>query len=204
MDTALRAKLSAIVGESGVGAFAAVHPANVTQLREVLITCVGAGASVAPVGSPRSGRADVVIAVDRLDAIRVDAAAMLAHVGAAAPWTAVREAVTARRLAVAGLPSLRSERVGESIALGEVAHRVIAGIDLFTPAGELISNGGRTLKDVVGFDLAGLALGSGQRLGLVISVTLRLEPAGAGTPPEPAPGEWRGDAGVDLVAAFTS
>jgi hypothetical protein len=107
---------------------------------------------------------------------------------------------------VTGLPSLRSERCGTSVALGEISHRTLAGVDLLTPRGELISAGGRTLKDVVGYDLAGLALGSGDRLGLIVSVTLRLEPLAAGTPPEPGPGPWRGDHDIALAvaAAFTA
>ena len=51
--------------------------------------------------------------------------------------------------------------MGESVALGEIAHRTLAGVVLLTAGGELITAGGRTLKDVVGYDLAGLVLGSG-------------------------------------------
>jgi glycolate oxidase len=103
---------------------------------------------------------------------------------------------------VSGLPSLRSDTAGQSTALGEIAHRTLAGVDLLTSAGELISAGGRTLKDVVGYDLGGLVLGSGDKLGLILAVTLRLEPAAARTPAEAGLGAWRGDAGIDLVAAF--
>jgi FAD/FMN-containing dehydrogenase len=124
------------------------------------------------------------------------------HVGAAAEWVAVREAAAARRLAVSGLPTVRSERVGESVALGEIAHRTLAGVTLLTACGELISAGGRTLKDVVGYDLAGLALGGGQRLGLIMAVALRLDPDGARVPAQPGLGPWRGDCPVDIVTAF--
>jgi hypothetical protein len=48
-----------------------------------------------------------------------------------------------------------------------------------------------------------LALGSGDKLGLIVAVTLRLEPAAARTPAEAGLGPWRGDAGIDLVAAFS-
>jgi glycolate oxidase len=128
---------------------------------------------------------------------------LLLHAGAAATWVAIREAAAAQRLAVSGLPSLRSDSAAQSVALGEIAHRTLAGVDLLTPAGELISAAGRTLKDVVGYDLGGLALGSGDKLGLIVAVTLRLEPAAARTPAEAGLGPWRGDAGIDLVAAFS-
>ncbi|HWF58206.1 MAG TPA: FAD-binding protein [Candidatus Dormibacteraeota bacterium] len=203
MEETLRRQLDAIVGNTGLGSGSVVLPANITQLREVLATCAGAGVPVAPEGSARASDADVVISTDHLNSVLLDPDGLLLHAGAGAPWTVVREAAVAGRLAVSGLPSVRSERVGESVALGEIAHRTLAGVHLLTVAGALISAGGRTLKDVVGYDLPGLALGSGARLGLILAVALRLEPAGARTAAEPGLGPWRGEAGIDVGAAFT-
>jgi glycolate oxidase len=202
VDDTLRRQLAAAVGASGIDSENVVHPANITQLREAMAACAAAGAAVAPRRSARAASVPVVVDADNLDAIVVDPTALLLHAGAAATWVAVREAASARRLAVTAMPSVRSERVGESVALGEIAHRTLAGIDLLTAAGELISAGGRTLKDVVGYDLAGLVLGGGERLGLVMAVALRLDPAGAGVPAQPGPGPWRGDELVDVTSAF--
>jgi glycolate oxidase len=202
MDAGLRRQLAGIVGTAGVGSDSVVRASNVAQLGEVLIACSAAGIAVAPAGSARATDADVVVNVDRLDAIQVDPGSLLLHAGGASSWVAIREAAAARRLAVIGLPTLRGERAGQSVALGEISHRALAGVGILTARGELISAGGRTLKDVVGYDLAGLALGSGDRLGLIVWVTMRLEPAAARTPPEPGPGPWRGDAGIDLAAVF--
>lgn len=202
MDDALRGRLTATVGTAGIDGDGVVQPADLTQLREVLALCETAGATVAPRGCARAASADVVVGADHLDAILVDPASLLIHVGAAAGWTAVRDAAAGRRLAVSGLPMVRSARAGESVALGEIAHRTLAGVDLLTVSGSLVSAGGRTLKDVVGYDIAGLALGSGDRLGLIVALSLRLEPEGARTPAEPGSGPWRGDAGADVVAAF--
>ncbi|MGH7722565.1 MAG: hypothetical protein ACRENL_07010 [Candidatus Dormibacteria bacterium] len=204
MDEALKRRLAAIVGARGIGAGGLVTPVNITQLGEVLAACAAGSASVAPSASPGAGRADVVVGAVRLGSILLDATAMLLHAGAAATWTEVREAAAAQRLAVSGLPTVRSDTVGDSVALGEIAHRTLAGVDLLTQAGALISAGGRTLKDVVGYDLAGLFLGSGDRLGLIVAATLRLEPAAARTPAQPGLGPWRGDAGIDVAAAFAS
>jgi FAD/FMN-containing dehydrogenase len=205
MDRVLRRQLVAIVGAAGVGSDSVVRAANVVQLAAVLVACSAAGVAVAPDGPAPAGGADVLINADRLDAVQVDASSLLLHAGGASSWVAIREAAAARRLAVTGLPSPRSESCGKSVALGEISHRALAGVDLLTPRGDLISAGGRTLKDVVGYDLAGLALGSGDRLGLIVSVTLRLEPLAARTPPEPGPGPWRGDSEIALAvaAAFT-
>lgn len=203
MDEPLRRQLAASVGKSGMASGNVVQPANIAQVREVLAACAGAGASLAPAGSALASGADVVLSADRLNAIVLDAGGLLLHAGGGCTWAAVREAAAARRFAISGLPSVRSDRVGESVALGEIAHRTLAGVALLTAAGELISAGGRTLKDVVGYDLGGLALGSGDRLGLIVAVTLRLEPAAARTTAEPGLGPWRGDAGIDVAAAFT-
>jgi FAD/FMN-containing dehydrogenase len=202
VEDALRRQLSSAVGISGMDADNVVHPANLTQLREALTACTAAGATVAPRGSPRAATASVVIDADKLDSILLDPTALLLRAGAAASWVAIREAASAQRLAVSGLPNVRSERAGESVALGEIAHRTLAGIDLLTNGGELISAGGRTLKDVVGYDLAGLALGSGQRLGAILAVTLRLDPAGGRVPAQPGLGPWRGEGVVDVGSAF--
>jgi FAD/FMN-containing dehydrogenase len=202
VEDTLRRQLSSAVGASGMDSDMVVHPANLAQLREALTACIAAGASVAPRGSPRAATASVVIDADRLDAILLDPSTLLLHAGAAATWSVIREAATARRLAVSGLPNVRSERVGESVARGEIAHRTLAGVDLLTNGGELISAGGRTLKDVVGYDLAGLSLGSGQRLGTILAVTVRLDPAGARVPAQPGLGPWRGDGVVDVASAF--
>lgn len=201
MDDDLRRRLSAAVGLSGVGGEDVVRPANLTQLREVLATCAAADAAVAPATFPQAP-ADVIVDVARLDAVLLEPGSLLLHAGGATPWTVVREAAAAQRFAVSGLPPVRSQTVGESVMHGEIAHRTLVGVSLLTPAGTLISAGGRTLKDVVGYDLPGLALGSGIHLGVVAGVTLRLEPVGARTPVERGPGAWRGDAGLDVAAAF--
>ncbi len=204
MEDALRRQLAAAVGTSGMGADHVVHPANLTQLKEVLAACAAAATAVAPVGTPDPPDAAVLVDADHLGRVLLDPSALLLHAGAAATWAEVREAANARRLSVSALPTLRSERVGESIELGEIAHRTLAGVDLLTPRGELIEAGGRTLKDVVGYDLAGLVLGSGRRLGLVLGVTLRLDPAGSSVPAQPGLGPWRGTEVVDVSEAFAS
>ena len=201
VNDALRAQLAAIVGPKGTGPDDTVQPADITQLRAVLEACSGAGLATAPVGALPAGDA-VLIGDERLTTVRVEAAALLVHAGASCTWVAIRKAVAAKKLAVSGLPTTRSDRVGESIARGEVARRTLAGVELLTRGGELIASGGRTLKDVVGYDIAGFALGGGTQLGLIVGVTLRLEPAAAATSAQPGVGPWRGDGGVDVAAAF--
>ncbi|MCK4539011.1 MAG: FAD-binding oxidoreductase [Candidatus Krumholzibacteria bacterium] len=52
----------------------------------------------------------------------------------------------------------------------------ILSIEIVTPAGEIIHTGSRSIKDVAGYELAGLFAGGGGQYGLISSVTLRLLP----------------------------
>lgn len=134
--------------------------------------------------------------------IRVDAATMLVHCPADTTWTALVAAIDRDALAVVALGTPRATTVGEAVGSGELSRRSVAGVSFVTRHGLHIEAGGRTGKDVTGFDLAGLALGSGDRLGTLAAVSLRLEPRAARTGALPGPGPWRGDAGVDIEAAF--
>jgi glycolate dehydrogenase FAD-linked subunit len=52
----------------------------------------------------------------------------------------------------------------------------IKGLDVVLPSGELIHTGTRTRKGVVGYDLTSLLVGSEGTLGVITSITVRLEP----------------------------
>jgi FAD/FMN-containing dehydrogenase len=150
VDDHLRRQIVATVGTRGLDRDDVVRPINVAQLREVLAACAAAGVAAVGAGRPRS--AAVVVDAGGIGAVTLNPSTVLLHAGGAATWTAIREAAAAQDLAVSGLPRVRSDTVGASVALGEISHRTLAGVDLLTIAGQLISAGGRTLKDVVGYD----------------------------------------------------
>jgi len=52
----------------------------------------------------------------------------------------------------------------------------ILGLEVVTPAGEVIRTGGRTLKNVVGYDLTKLFVGSEGTLGIITGIILKLLP----------------------------
>jgi glycolate oxidase len=62
-----------------------------------------------------------------------------------------------------------------SAKYGVTKHYVL-GLEVVTPTGGIIRTGGRTSKNVVGFDLTGLICGSEGLLGIITEATLRLLP----------------------------
>ncbi len=58
---------------------------------------------------------------------------------------------------------------------GVTKHSVL-GLEIVTAAGEIIRTGGKTVKNVVGFDLTGLMCGSEGMLGIITEATLKLLP----------------------------
>ncbi|MGA9997217.1 MAG: FAD-linked oxidase C-terminal domain-containing protein [Pyrinomonadaceae bacterium] len=60
-----------------------------------------------------------------------------------------------------------------SAKYGVTKHYVL-GLEVVTPTGEIIRTGGRTSKNVVGFDLTGLMCGSEGMLGIITEATLKL------------------------------
>jgi glycolate oxidase len=57
-----------------------------------------------------------------------------------------------------------------------VTKHYVLGLEVVTPTGEIIRTGGRTTKNVVGFDLTGLMCGSEGLLGIITEAILRLVP----------------------------
>jgi glycolate oxidase len=62
-----------------------------------------------------------------------------------------------------------------SAKYGVTKHYVL-GLEVVLPTGEVVRAGGRTTKNVVGFDLTGLMCGSEGMLGVITEATLRLLP----------------------------
>jgi glycolate oxidase subunit GlcD len=77
----------------------------------------------------------------------------------------------------------------------------VTGVEAVLPSGELVRTGGPVRKDVAGYDLRGLLVGSEGTLGVVTSVWLRLHPAPETTLPVVAfyPDAEAGCAAIEAV-----
>lgn len=98
----------------------------------------------------------------------------------------VQQAVAEKGLMFAPDPaSYKDSFIGGNIAenaggmrtpkYGVTKHHVL-GMEVVTATGEVIRTGGRTVKNVVGFDLTGLMCGSEGMLGIITEATLKLLP----------------------------
>jgi FAD/FMN-containing dehydrogenase len=134
----------------------------------------GAGEALIP---PEGG---AVLSLARLAALSLDASSGVVRAEAGVTLTALASSLADAGVAVVGLGAdPGSEHVGALVARGEVPRRSLTGIEAVLPGGDLIQFGGAVLKDVVGYDIASLLLGSRGRLAAIIAVHLRLVPAAA-------------------------
>ena len=134
----------------------------------------GAGDAVT---APEGG---AVLSLARLVTLGVDVTNGVARAEAGVTLTALVAALAHAGMAVPGLgPAPGSDHLGGLIARGGVPRRSLTGIEAVLPGGDLIRLGGAVLKDVVGYDIASLLLGSVGRLGAIVAVHLRLVPAAA-------------------------
>ncbi len=127
-------------------------------------------------------------AMDRI--LGVDPTNRLADVQAGVVTAEIDRAATAYGLMYAPDPaSYRESTIGGNIATNAGGLRCvkygvtadsIAALEVVLADGEVIKTGGRTRKDVVGYDLTRLFVGSEGTLGVVTAATVRLVPRPAG------------------------
>ena len=125
-------------------------------------------------------RDGALLSMGRLSTVQVDASNGVVRAEAGVTLTALTAALADAGMAVPGLSTdPGSDHVGALIARGGVPRRSLTGIEAALPGGDLVQLGGAVLKDVVGYDIASVLLGSRGRLAAIIAVHLRLIPAAA-------------------------
>lgn len=147
------------------------------------VTPRGAGSGLSGGAIPSSG--GIVVSLERMNRLlELDVDNMVAVVEAGMVTNEFATAVQERGLFFAGYPmSLETCYIGGNIAENAgggkavkygVTGRYVAGIELVTPTGEVVELGGKASKDVSGYDLKQLVVGSEGTLGIVTKATIRL------------------------------
>ncbi|HUT56675.1 MAG TPA: FAD-linked oxidase C-terminal domain-containing protein [Phycisphaerae bacterium] len=187
---------------------ALVRPATAGEIAEIMklanrerfaVTPRGAGSGLSGGAVPVAG--GVVLLVDRMNRILdIDRENMMAVVQPGVVTNEINEALEPYGLFYAGYPmSLETCYIGGNVAENAgggkaikygVTGRYVRGLEVVTPTGEIVRLGGKLIKDVTGYDLIGLLIGSEGTLGIFTEITLKLLPL-----PKAA---------VDLLALFAS
>jgi glycolate oxidase len=173
---------------------AVVFPASVSEMSRVLklaneylfpVTARGGGVGYTGGAVPIDG--GIVIGTDRMKKVielNVDDLYMVCQPGLTT--FEVQQAAAEVGLLYAPDPaSYKDSYIGGNIAenaggmrtpkYGVTKHHVL-GLEVVTATGEVIRTGGKTVKNVVGFDLTGLMCGSEGMLGIITEATLKLLP----------------------------
>jgi glycolate oxidase len=133
----------------------------------------------------------LVVSLAAMDAVLgIDPANRLADVQAGVITAEIDRAAAAYGLMYAPDPaSYRESTIGGNIATNAGGLRCVrygvtadsvAGLEVVLASGDVIRTGGRTRKDVVGYDLTRLFVGSEGTLGVVTAATVRLVPRPTG------------------------
>jgi FAD/FMN-containing dehydrogenase len=183
---------------------ALVHPGDAAEVAEVVAWCYARDVAIVPVGGRTGysggivpvgdGRETVAIALDRLDRIR-SFEPLLWRMEAEAGVTTATVARRARENGLLFPPdpgAAEQSQLGGNLATNAggphafkygVMGRWVTGVEAVLAPGELTRFGGPTRKDVAGYDLRALLIGSEGTLGIVTAAWLRFVPAPAATLP---------------------
>ena len=206
MDAELRSRMVQAVGGDAVSSSSAlVTPHDREQAIAAVKLCAAENVRLrvrsSPGGAAAAPEGGIALSLERLTGVTRHAEGLTLRAEAGAPLEAVRIAASESGLSVVGLGAGEG-RAGSLVARGGVPRRSLTGVEAVLPTGEAIAFGGAVLKDVVGYDLPSVLLGSMGRLAVVLAVTFRLEPNDARTPVARAPGAGAADSHALLVRAF--
>ncbi len=180
--------------QAGHPADAVVLPANTAEVAAVVRACVarrvpfvprGAGTGYTGGAVPLHG--GLVISLERMNRIlEIDEANLIAIVEPNVINGDLQAAVEARGLFYPPDPaSIAISAIGGNVAENAGGPRAfkygttkqyVLGLEAVLPTGEIIETGGKVVKNVVGYDLTTLLVGSEGTLAIVTKVILRLLP----------------------------
>ena len=153
--------------------------------RRIAVTPRGAGSGLSGGAVPVKG--GIVLSFERMNRIlEIDAANLTITVEPGVVTNDINDAVAAHGLFYAGYPmSLETCFIGGNVAENAgggkaikygVTGRYVYAIEAVLPSGEIVSFGGKRVKDVTGYDLLHLLVGSEGTLAVFTKITLKLVP----------------------------
>ena len=155
------------------------------------VPVVARGAGTGLSGGSSALEGCITLSTERMRAVHVDAAAMVATVQPGLLNAEVKAAARAQGLWYPPDPSsFEICSIGGNLATNAgglccvkygVTTDYVLGLEVVLADGRVVRLGGRTIKDVAGYDLKRLFVGSEGTLGIITEATLRLRP-----PPPPA------------------
>ena len=171
-----------------------VKPASTEEVSRILrlanaeripVTPRGAGSGLSGGAVPIHG--GILLAMERMNRIlEIDLGNMVAVVEPAVVTNAINDAVQEHGLFYAGYPmSVEMCFIGGNVAENAgggraikygVTGRYVMGLEVVLPTGDVVQLGGKRVKDVTGYDLVHLMVGSEGTLGVFTKIILRLVP----------------------------
>ncbi|MTI58772.1 MAG: FAD-binding oxidoreductase [Firmicutes bacterium] len=149
------------------------------------VTPRGAGSGLSGGAIPQFG--GIVISVEKMNkVIEIDYDNMMMVLEPGVVTNSVNEIIADKGLFFAGYPmSVETCYIGGNIAENAgggkavkygVTGRYVMGLEVVTPTGEIVELGGKRVKDVTGYDLKQLIVGSEGTLGIVTKAIIKLLP----------------------------
>lgn len=196
---------------SGVAPGRIERPTSTAEVAEVMRTAAAAGESVVPTGAgtklgwgnpPTS--ADILLDLSALDQVSEHASGdLIATVGAGTPLARLKEHVAAADQRLALDETVPGTTVGGALAtntsgplrmLAGTMRDLLIGVTMVRADGVVAKAGGKVVKNVAGYDVGKLLVGSYGTLAVVTEATFRLHPV-------PQSRRWVGVAARDAAHA---
>ena len=152
---------------------------------QIPVTPRGAGSGLSGGAVPIYG--GILLSIERLNkVVELDKANMTITVEAGVITSQINELLEEHNLFYAGYPmSLETCYIGGNVAENAgggkaikygVTDRYVQGLEVVLPSGEIVQLGGKRVKDVTGYNLLHLMVGSEGTLGIFTKITLKLLP----------------------------
>ena len=149
------------------------------------VTPRGAGSGLSGGAVPLHG--GIVLLIDRMNEIlEIDSENMMIVVEPGVVTGEINDVLRPHGLFYAGYPmSLETCYIGGNVAENAgggkavkygVTGRYVTGLEMVTPTGQIVQLGGKLVKDVTGYNLIQLMVGSEGTLGVFTKITLKLMP----------------------------